>query len=163
MAMIDTGIIIQIGTAGVTTGDPATPVAAWTKLKDCLNMPALIQPGAKISTDYVGEEYITDIAGKKSLSGLDFTFAYDGTNAGDQFKALKDMSAAGTKHWLRVAYPDGTKFEMAVKVDVSLVAVAPSSQLQYTASFSVQKNAVAAFADKPINIVEVGGTDPLEQ
>lgn len=162
MPMIDTGIVIEISTAGsATDSDPAAPVAAWTTLKDCTALPALIQPSSKIATDFIGDEYTGEMAGKKGVTGLDFTFAYDGGAATNQYRTLADMDAARTKHWLRVTYPDGTKFELLVKVEVSLVAVSPSAEVDYTASFIAQRPQLAAFGGDLIKAVYPTQTDPL--
>lgn len=163
MPMIDIGIKIEISTAGsATSSDPATPVAAWTQLKDCTSLPALISPSSKIATDFVGDKYTGEIAGKRGVSGLDFTFAYDGGSATSQFKKLSDMDAAGTTHWLRVTYPDGTKFELLVSLEVALAAVSPSAEIDYNVSFIAHRPELAAFNGNLINIVWPAGTDPLE-
>lgn len=164
MPMIDIGIVIEISTVGSSTAaDPAIPAASggWLQLKDCTSLPALIQPSSKIATDFVGDEYTGEIAGKKSVTGLDFTFAFDGTDTDNQYRKLADMDAAGTKHWLRVTYPDGTKFELLVKVEVTLVAVSPSSELDYTASMTTERAQLAAFNGNLVHTVYKGGTDPL--
>ena len=62
MPMIDIGIEISIATASGTT----VPVAAWTKLNDVVSMPALIQPSSKIATDFIGDDFVSEMLGKKS-------------------------------------------------------------------------------------------------
>ena len=131
MAMIDVGIKIELSGAAV---DGGYSTATFTELKECAAMPALIQPSSKIPTDFVGQEHIGEILGKKSVAGLDFTFAYDGGATGKQYRTLAGYDDAGTTHFLRVSYPDGTKFVLLVSVEVSLVAVAPSGELDYTMS-----------------------------
>lgn len=166
MSMIDIGITIEIATTGSSsTEDPTVPVASpsgWLKLKDCTSLPALIQPSTKIPTDYVGDKYTGEIAGKKGVTGLDFTFGYDGGAEDSQYRKLSDIDDANTSHWLRVTYPDGTKFELLVKVEVSLVAVMPSTELTYTASMIAQRPKLAAFGGDIVHVVYPDDTDPLE-
>lgn len=141
MPMIDIGIEIKIATASGTT----VPVAAWTVLKDCVSMPSLIQPSAKIPTDFIGDNFISEIKGKRVLAGLDFVFAFDGSASGKQFAILS--TAASNKHWFKVKYPDGTTFDMLANFEVSLVAPTPSGQLDYTLSVLPIRNAVAGQDD----------------
>ena len=164
MPMIDIGIVIEIAKAGSSSAtDPSVPVTStdWLKLKDCVSMPALIQPSTKIATDYVGDKYTGEIAGKKGVTALDFTFAYDGGAEGSQYRSLSDMDTEDTKHWLRVTYPDGTKFELLVKVEVSLVAVTPSMELDYTVSMIAQRPSLAAFNGDLVHVVFPEEDDPL--
>ena len=161
MPMIDIGLKIEISSAQSGT---TLSTLTWTKLKDCTAVPALVQPSAKIATDFVGDEFTSEILGKKGITGLDFTFAYDGTGTNDQYKKLSDMDKAGTQHWLRVTYPDGTKFEMLVNVEVSLVAVSPSAELDYTMSVTPVKQTLTSSGNiELIHVVEQSGTDPLAQ
>ena len=158
--MIDIGMKISY----CTTAGTAKPVSNLVQLKDCIAVPALIQPSTKIATDYIGDSYVGELLGKKGIIGLDFTFAYDGTDTdkSHQYKDLAAIDAAGTQHWLVVEYPDGTKFEMLVEMEVSLVAVTPSTELNYTLSVVPVKQNVTASPDyELIHIVNVGDTDPL--
>lgn len=134
MSMIDVGIEISISAAAVSGG--YNSVSTWTQLKECVAMPALIQPSSKISTDYIGQEYIGSIPGKKIVAGLDFTFAYDGGASGKQYRTLADFDDAGTTHFVKVKYPDGTLFVLLAKVEVSLVAPTPSGELDYVVSLT---------------------------
>jgi hypothetical protein len=162
MPMIDVGIKIEIDETGSTTAaDPTTPVTKWLQLKDCTALPALMQPSSKIATDFVGDKFTGEIAGKKGVTGLDFTFAYDGGDTTNQYKKMYDMDAADSKHWLRVTYPDGTKFELLVKVETSLVAVAPSAEIDYTVSFTAVRSSLQAFGGDLIHVVFKSDTDPL--
>lgn len=138
MAMIDIGIEISIATAAGATA----PVAAWTKLNDCTTMPALIQPSAKIATDFIGDEFTSEILGKRALTALDFVFAYDSGASSGQFRLLADAADTDgpTGRWMRVEYPDGTLFEMLVRMEVSLVAPVPSGELDYTLSVTPIRN-----------------------
>lgn len=160
MPMIDTGLKIEMSAA--QSGSSIIQALNWRQLTDCAAMPSIIQPSSKIATDFVGDEYTGEILGKKGLTGLDFTFAYDGTAEGNQYKYLADIDKAGTQHWLRVTYPDGTKFEMLVEVEVSLVAVTPSSELDYVMSVAPQRQKLTNSSKfEMIHVVESGGTDPL--
>lgn len=160
MPMIDTGLKIEMSAA--QSGSSIVSTLNWRQLTDCVAMPALIQPSSKIATDYVGDEYRGEILGKKGVTGLDFTFAYDGTSSGEQYKYLSDIDEAGTQHWLRVTYPDGTKFEMLVEVEVSLVAVTPSAELDYVMSVAPQRQKLLDTSKlELIHVVSSGGTDPL--
>lgn len=131
MAMIDVGIKIELSDAAVSGGYTG---ADFDELQECESMPALIQPSSKIQTDFIGQAHIGEIAGKKSIAGLDFTFAYDGGKTGKQYRKLSDYDAAGTTHFLKVTYPDGTEFILLVNVEVSLVAPTPSGLLTYVMS-----------------------------
>lgn len=131
MAMIDVGIKIELSGAAVSGGYSQ---ATFTELQECQSMPALIQPSSKIQTDFIGQAHIGEIAGKKAVAGLDFTFAYDGGKTGKQYRTLSDYDDAGTTHFLRVTYPDGTAFILLVNVEVSLVAPTPSGLLTYVVS-----------------------------
>jgi len=160
MPMIDVGMTIKYCTAAGT----AKPTNNLVELKDCVSVPALMQPSSKIATDYIGDEYTSELLGKKSITGLDFTFAYDGTDSAKshQYKDLVAIDKNATQHWLIVTYPDGTKFEMLVEMEVSLVPVTPSTEIQYTLSVVPVKQLVTGSpAYELIHIVEVGGTDPL--
>lgn len=155
MPMIDIGIKISIASAGGTTA----PVANWIVLENCVSMPALIQPSSKIAVDYIGDEYVTELLGKRAVSGLDFVFAYDGTASGKQFKVLRDASLSDTVgRWMRIEYPDGALFEMLVELEVSLIAPVPSGELDYTLSVVPLKN------DKGdiIIVTESTGKSPLD-
>lgn len=132
MAMIDVGIKIELSEAAVSGG--YSSVTTWTELQECESMPALIQPSSKISTDFIGQAHIGEIAGKKAVAGLDFTFAYDGGKTGKQYRTLADYDEAGNTHFLKVTYPDGTEFVLLVNVEVSLVAPTPSGLLTYVVS-----------------------------
>lgn len=158
--MIDIGMKISYCSAAGTT----KPSGNLVQLKDCTAVPALIQPSSKIATDFIGDDYTSELLGKKSITGLDFTFAYDGTDSSKshQYKDLAVLDTAGTQHWFIVEYPDGTKFEMLAEFEVSLVAVSPSAELDYTVSVvPVKQNVTASPAYELIHVVEVGGTDPL--
>lgn len=160
MPMIDIGMKISYCSAAGTT----KPSSNMVQLKDCTAVPALVQPSSKIATDFIGDDYTSEILGKKSITGLDFTFAYDGTDASKshQYKDLAALDDAGTQHWFVVEYPDGTKFEMLVEFEVSLVAVTPSSELDYTVSVvPVRQNVTGSPNYELIHVVNVGDTDPL--
>lgn len=130
MAMIDVGLKIEIA----TNSGSAVPVLDWTQLKDCTAMPSLIQPSAKIATDFIGDEFTGEMLGKRAVTGLDFTFAYDGGSEAKQFRLLSDMDDNNEQHWLKITYPDGTKFELLVECEVTLVAPSPSGEIDYTLS-----------------------------
>ena len=132
MAMIDIGIKIEISPAAVSGG--YSSVSSWLELKECSTMPALVSPSSKIQADFVGEKHITEILGKKTVTGLDFTFAYDGGKTGKQYRTLADYDDANTTHFVKVTYPDGTLFVMLVDLEVSLVAPTPSGILSYNVS-----------------------------
>lgn len=160
MPMIDIGIKIELSAA--QSGSSIISQLNWRKLEDCKALPALVQPSPKIATDFVGDKYTGEILGKKAITGLDFTFAYDGTGTNDQYKHLTGIETANTQHWLRVTYPDGTKFEMLVKLEVSLVAVTPSAELDYVMSvMPIRQSLTASGTPEIIHIVEQNGTDPL--
>ena len=162
--MIDVGIKIEIATAAGETA----PVAGWRQLKNCTLMPALLQPSSKIPTDYIGDEYTSEILGKKAITGLDFTFAFDGSKGAvssptprpaDQFRFLCDIDDNGEKHFLRVTYPDGTKFELLVECEVTTPAPAPSAEITYTLSVTPCRTSVF---NELIEVVYSDETDPLE-
>lgn len=153
MAMIDVGIKIELS----STDAPTKPVTSWIELKDCSAMPALIQPSSKIAVDFIGDKYSGELLGKQSITGLDFTFAYDGGSATDQFKKLSDIASSGKAKWMRVSYPDGTLFELAVKIEISLVAPSPSGLIEYTMSATPVRHDVGDL----IMITFAGGTSPL--
>lgn len=132
MAMIDIGIKIEISPAAVSGG--YSSVSSWLELKECTAMPALISPSSKIQTDFIGEKHITEILGKKAVTGLDFTFAYDGGKTGQQYRTLADYDDADATHFVKVTYPDGTIFILLANVEVSLVAPTPSGLLSYSVS-----------------------------
>lgn len=138
MAMIDIGIEISIATASGTT----VPVAAWTKLKDVVSMPALIQPSSKVATDFIGDDFTSEILGKRSITGLDFVIAFDTGATTGQFRILSDAADSNDPYWFRVEYPDGTKFEMLVELEVSLVAPVASGEIDYTLSVTPKRNTV---------------------
>lgn len=155
MAMIDVGMKIEIAKASGTTA----PVAEWVELKDCSAMPALIQPSTKITTDFIGDEFTGEMLGKRAVTGLDFTFAYDGGAEGKQFRILSDMDDNNEQHWMRVTYPDGTKFELLVECEVTLVAPTPSGEIDYTLSVTPVRHALGDL----IIVVYPTETDPLAQ
>lgn len=155
MAMIDVGMKIEIAKAPGTTA----PVAQWLELKDCSAMPALIQPSTKITTDFIGDEFTGEMLGKRAVTGLDFTFAYDGGAEGKQFRTLSDMDDNNEQHWMRVTYPDGTKFELLVECEVTLVAPTPSGEIDYTLSVTPVRHALGDL----IIVVYPTETDPLAQ
>lgn len=165
MAMIDIGIKIELAaTAGATV-----PITTWRTLKDATAMPALIQPSSKISTDYIGDSFIGEILGKRQVTGLDFTFSYDGGAQNAQYRILADSADNTEKRWLRVTYPDGTKFILLIEGEVSLVAPAPSGELQYTWSVTpVKQNIgdliIVVYPEEvdPTAPVEVDPTAPVE-
>lgn len=155
MAMIDVGMKIEIAKASGTTA----PVAQWVELKDCSAMPALIQPSTKITTDFIGDEFTGEMLGKRAVTGLDFTFAYDGGAEGKQFRTLSDMDDNNEQHWMRVTYPDGTKFELLVECEVTLVAPTPSGEIDYTLSVTPVRHALGDL----IMVIYPTETDPLAQ
>lgn len=154
MPMIDTGIVIEMAKE---SGD-IVPVTGWRILKDCVAMPALIQPSAKIMTDYIGDEFIGEMLGKRTIAGLDFVFAFDGTTEDSQFKFLMDTDIDNVKRFLRVTYPEGTKFELFVDVEVTLIPPAPSGELDYTMAVTPSKS---DNLEDLIQIVYADGLDPL--
>ena len=162
MAMIDIGVVIEISTQAATNTAPT----AWTRLRECTGIPQLMQPAAKITTDFVGDEFTGEILGKRGITGLDFSFAFDGTGENNQFRILNDMSKDSDEfHWLRITMPEGTKIELLVQFEVSLGAIAPSAEVDYTMS-CVAKNPAKELTGDPkwdglINIVNVGDEDPL--
>lgn len=151
--MIDIGLKIQIAAAAGST----TPVASWITLKDCTAMPALIQPSTKIATDYIGDEFTGEMLGKRAVTGLDFTFAYDGGSQGNQFRILSDIDDNNEQRWLRVTYPDGTKFELLVECEVTLIAPTPSGELTYTLSVTPVRNTIGEL----ILVIYPDDEDPL--
>ena len=153
--MIDIGMKIEIAEAAGST----YPVTSWRQLKDCTAMPALIQPSTKIATDYIGDEFTGEILGKRAITGLDFTFAYDGGAPGYQFRVLSDMDDNNEQHWLRITYPDGTKFLILVECEVTLVAPTPSGELTYTLSVTPARNTIGEL----VIVVYPDEDDPLAQ
>jgi hypothetical protein len=138
MAMIDIGIEIAYATGATKP----TNFAAYTnKLDECMDMPALIQPSSKTAVDIIGKKYISEVNGKKNMSGLDFVFNYDGGQTGKQFRQLSDLDDDGTVIWFAVKYPDGTYFEMQCTIEVALTDVSGSALLQYNVSVIPQLNA----------------------
>lgn len=156
MPMIDIGIVIEMSTTAAASTE--VKPAAWTKLKDCTAMPALIQPSGKIATDFIGDAYTGEMLGKKALTGLNFTFAFDSSAEGSQYRFLADIDDSNESHYLRVTYPDGTQFEMLVECEVSLVAPTPSGEIDYTLSVIPKRSTLLTDL---IEVVYVGGTDPL--
>lgn len=154
MSMIDVGMKIEIAEAA----GESTPVTSWRQLKDCSAMPALIQPSTKIATDYIGDEFTGEMLGKRAITGLDFTFAYDGGKTGTQYRFLSDADDNNEVHWMRITYPDGTKFELLVECEVTLVAPTPSGELDYTLSVTPHRNTIGEL----ILVVFPDETDPLE-
>lgn len=161
--MIDVGIKIEIATAAGETA----PVTGWRELKNCTVMPALLQPSSKIGVDYIGDAYTSEILGKKAITGLDFTFAFDGSKGAttgvnpkpaDQFRFLCDIDDNNERHFLRVTYPDGTKFELLVECEVTTPAPAPSAEILYTLSVTPCRTSVF---DELIEVVYSDETDPL--
>lgn len=152
--MIDTGIVIEMA---VAAGETA-PVAAWKKLKNCAAMPALIQPSTKIPTDYIGEEFTGEMLGKRAITGLTFTFAFDGTKQDSQFRFLMDADKNNTRHFLRVTYPEGTKFLLFVDVEVTLVPPTPSGEIDYTLAVTPVRTTKL---EDLVQIVYDGEADPL--
>ncbi len=139
--MIDIGITIKLSESDA----PTVPVTKWANLENCTAMPALLQPSSKIATDFIGDKYTGELLGKQSVTGLDFTFAYDdGAKEGAQFKHLNEVAAAGKAKWLSITYPDGTNFELAVKIEVSLVAPTPSGIIEYVMSAVPVKHGIEA-------------------
>lgn len=157
--MIDTGLKIAMSVNAITSANETSPVAAsdWRQLKDCTAMPALIQPSAKIVTDFIGDEYTGEILGKRAITGLDFTFAFDTSKTGGQYRFLTDIDDNNERHWLRVEYPDGTKFQLLVESEVTLVAPTPSGEIDYTLSVTPCRNKVGEL----IIVTPVDGVDPL--
>lgn len=162
MAMIDVGIELEISTEiDSTTGKPI----AWRLLKDCSAMPALIQPSAKVATNFIGDEFTGEMLGKRAIVGLDFTFAYDGGKTGSQFRLLSDFDDNNIRQFLRVTYPSaqgearGTIFELFVECEVTLVPPTPSGQLEYTLSVTPHRNSLLSDL---IEVVYPEEEDPLE-
>lgn len=154
MAMIDTGIKIEVATAAGATA----PVTAWRKLNDIISMPAMIQPSSKIAVDFIGDEYTSEILGKKSITGLDFVLAFDGSDTGSQFKFLCDADDNNTQHWFRVTYPDGTKFELLANFEVTMNPPTASAVVEFTLSVTPVRNSVFT---ELINVLYKNDTDPL--
>lgn len=152
--MIDTGIKIEIASAAGSTA----PVVAWNVLKDCVAMPALIQPSSKIATDFIGDQFTGEMLGKRAITGLDFTFAYDGGGEGKQFRILSDIDDNDENRWLRITYPDGTKFELLVACEVTLVPPTPSGEIDYTLAVTPVRNTIGEL----ILVVYPDEADPLE-
>ena len=72
MPMIDIGIkVFAAADAG------AVPVTEWKRIENIVSMPAMIQPSSKIATDFIGDEFTSEILGKRALTALDFVIAYD--------------------------------------------------------------------------------------
>lgn len=162
MAMIDIGVILEVSTEKATDATPKS----WTKLRECTGIPQLMQAAAKITTDFVGDEFTGEILGKRGITGLDFTFAFDGTGEDKQFRKLNEMSKDNESlYWLRITMPEGTKIELLVQFEISLGAIIPSQEVDYTMS-CVAKNPAKELAGTPkwdnlINIVYSGDVDPL--
>lgn len=147
MPMLDSGIKIEVSKDIAITGTtikPLSEVTEWTVLKDCTAMPALMQPSSKISTDYIGDDFTSEMLGKKVITGLDFTFAYDGGKEGCQFRMLADYDDNNERHWLRVTYPDGTSFSMIVDFEVTLVPPTASGEIDFTVSVTPSRNGTSS-------------------
>lgn len=157
MSMIDVGLKIEIASAPFTGTTEPIQSDGWLKLKDCTAMPALIQPSSKIPTDFIGDEFTGEMLGKRAITGLDFTFAYDGGAATDQFRLLSDMDDNNEKHWMKVTYPDGTIFELLVECEVTLVPPTPSGEIDYTLSATPCRNDIGEL----IIVTYPDGVDPL--
>ena len=153
MSMIDVGLKIEIATA---VGD-RVPVTSWRQLTNCKAMPALIQPSSKIPTDYIGDLFTGELLGKRAITGLDFTFAYDGGGEGKQFRFLADADDNNEIRWMRITYPDGTKFALLVECEVTLVPPTPSGELEYTLSATPKRNNIGDL----ILIIYPDEPDPL--
>lgn len=151
--MIDVGIKIEIANASGST----VPVAGWLTLTNCTAMPSLIQPSTKIPTDYIGEEFIGEMLGKRVITGLDFAFAYDGGTSTKQYRKLSDMDDNNEQRWFKVTYPDGTKFQLLVECEVTLVAPTPSGEIGYTLSITPVRQEVGEL----IIVVYPEEPDPL--
>lgn len=136
MAMIDIGIEVSVAVAAGSTA----PVAAWRRINNIVAMPAMIQPSSKIATDFIGDEFTSEILGKRALTALDFVIAFDTGGNDGIYRFLADASDNDEERWLRVEYPDGTKFEMLVETEVSLVAPVPSGELDFTLSVTPKRN-----------------------
>lgn len=153
MPMIDIGIEVSLATAAGKT----VPVAAWKRINNIVSMPAMIQPSSKIATDFIGDEFTSEILGKRALTALDFVIAFDtGANDGT-YRFLADASDDNEQRWLRVEYPDGTLFEMLVETEVSLVAPVPSGELDFTLSVTPQRHTEGDL----IMVTYPDGTSPL--
>lgn len=154
MPMIDIGIKVSVATAAGKT----TPVADWRRIDNIVSMPAMIQPSSKIATDFIGDEFTSEILGKRALTALDFVIAYDTGDEDGTYRFLADASDNDEQRWLRVEYPDGTKFEMLVETEVSLVAPVPSGELDFTLSVTPQRHEVGDL----IMVTYPDGTSPLD-
>ena len=138
MPMIDIGIKVFIA----EEPGSAVPVTSWRRINNIVSMPAMIQPSSKIAVDFIGDEFTTEILGKRALTGLDFVIAYDTGEQGGLYRFLADASDNNEQRWLRVEYPDGTLFEMLVETEVSLVAPVPSGELDFTLSVTPQRHSL---------------------
>lgn len=136
MAMIDIGIKVSVAEAAGSVA----PVAAWRRINNIVAMPAMIQPSSKIATDFIGDEFTSEILGKRALTALDFIIAFDTGENDGIYRFLADASDNDEERWLRVEYPDGTKFEMLVETEVSLVAPVPSGELDFTLSVTPRRH-----------------------
>ena len=114
MPMIDIGIKVFVA----KDAGSAVPVTEWKRIENIVSMPAMIQPSSKIATDFIGDEFTSEILGKRALTGLDFVIAYDTGDTDGTYRFLADASDNNEQRWLRVEYPDGTLFEMLVETEV---------------------------------------------
>jgi len=128
MAMIDIGIRVEISKTAI---EP-TSDTDWDLLDECLSIPQLLQQPNLIDHDVIGNRFITQIAGKRSTSGMTFGFAFNGGLPQANFRKIKTVEDAGETRWMRVVVPynesdtDVTEFRWNSKFSVSNQPINPS-------------------------------------
>jgi hypothetical protein len=168
MSMIDIGVVIEVSTTAQASNAAFVKPTTWLTLRECLSIPQLLAPPARIATDYVGDDTIGEILGKKSSQGLDLQFGYDGSGENNIYGQLFDLDAAGGNHFMRVTLPDGLKMELLTPIKVNINDITPSAEITYTLSLTAKDvlkegitGAPAAIQNKLVTITKAGDTDPL--
>lgn len=128
---------------GIKLGYKETSTA--TTYQDIPNLQEIPDLGG--SADKVDVTVLTDdnykyINGIKDFGDLSFTFLYDNSASGSNYRTLRGLEEAGNVVDWEVLFPDGTKFHFSGECSTAISGQGVNSAIQFTLNITLNSDIV---------------------
>lgn len=122
----------SLGTASQNASTGAWTFSSYTDVPNLQSIPSLGGEPEKVDVTTLADGERHYINGIKDFGDLDFSFLYDNSTSGSNYRTLK--TAEGSTKAVKITLPDTTTFEFAANLSVSLDEAGVNDALTFTCS-----------------------------
>jgi len=137
--LLSKGIKFYHGTASQNASTGVWTISATSEVLNLQSIPSLGGEAEKVDVTTLADDSRHYINGIKDYGDLDFTFLYDNSSATSNYRVLKGLEGGGVKG-IKIELPDGTAFEFAADITVSLDEAEVNAALTFTCSCGLQSD-----------------------